>query len=160
MATCSQSPRLTQAQAPSLCGEWSRAKINAIRRGEEFAFFYTPETGSYWIAPFTSAYADNAPVQPTDEDEAQGDYDYGDGRLPRGITFYSGQAVEDTRSVLAAEEGNVGGAANMILFYPDGTCQDAELYLKNDKDLYIRVSIRSLTGVASVSELLSKPSVE
>lgn len=151
------SHRLRQS-ADLIRGEWGRAKVNAIRRGEEFAFFYVPDSGSYWIAPFNTAYADDAPT--TGDEETQGDYDYGDGQLPRGISFHTGTALEDSRSVFAAEDGNVGGAANMILFYPDGTCQDAELYLKNDRDLYIRVSIRSLTGVASVSDLLSEPKVE
>lgn len=151
-----KSQRLKKA-ADIVRGEWSRTKINAIRNGEEFAFFYEPETGTYWIAPFSSVYSEEGQSN-TVRSEAADNYDYGNGMLPRGIVFDVGQTVEDSRSMAANEEGSAAGTANMILFYPDGTCQDAELYLKNDEDLAIRISIRSLTGVASVGQLESRAS--
>lgn len=133
--------------------EWGRAKVSAIRNGEEFGFFYEPETGKYWIAPFSSVYIDQGPAN--GDQEAITNYDYGNGLLPKGIVFDSGQSIEDGRTELLADEEGIGNMSNTILFYPDGTSQDAELYLRNEADLYIRINMRSLTGVSSVSDVMT-----
>lgn len=134
--------------------EWGRAKVNAIRNGEEFAFFWEPETGVYWVAPFSSVYAGQSPDT---TQEAISNYDYGNGLLPRGVVFDSGESSEDARAQVLADGEGADGNANMILFYPDGTTQDAQIFLRNEKDLYVRVSLRALTGVSSVSDVMSKP---
>jgi hypothetical protein len=41
-----------------------------------------------------------------------------------------------------------GGALKPILFYPDGTSQDAIITLQNQKQAMIEVQLRGLTGRA------------
>lgn len=154
LQTAFKSQKLKKA-ADLVRGEWTTARINAMRQGEEFAFFYEPDTGTYWIAPFASVYSSSPPT--SQEQGTVGNYDYGKGQLPRDVLFHRGQAVEDTRSADLTAEG--GGTANMILFYPDGTTQDAEIFLKNERDHYIRLNLRALTGMPSTSDIMNSNEV-
>ncbi len=48
-----------------------------------------------------------------------------------------------------------------MLFYPDGTTSDARVALTNDdRNFFVVVSLRSLTGIAKVSELVTANEVE
>jgi hypothetical protein len=39
------------------------------------------------------------------------------------------------------------------LFYPDGTAQQAELRLSNERNWYVQINLRALTGTATVSDV-------
>ena len=39
-----------------------------------------------------------------------------------------------------------------VLFYSDGTTSDADVVLVNERNTAIRISLRGLTGIASVSD--------
>lgn len=140
--------------------DWGRARVQAIRSGTEWAFVYEPGTGRYAIAPYS-------PYQPPTignsiSAEEQGNFDYGEGMLPIGVRFDQGQATADTRSIALDAGGSGGGGADgagggsgvqTVLFYPDGTSQQMQLRLVNDRDWYVQIELRALTGTASVSDV-------
>jgi hypothetical protein len=88
-------------------------------------------------------------------------------RLPEGIQFLSGQTQTDTRlasSTTGAPTANSASAASStgepqpIVFYPDGSTSDACLVLTNER-FFVQVTLRGLTGMVRVSELLSSGEV-
>ena len=135
--------------------DWGRARVQAIRTGQEWAFVYEPSTGRYTIAPYSPYETPQIPA--TMPAESQGNFDYGDGLLPVGVRFDDAQVRADTRSESLGDSGGGGGssrpAASTILFYPDGTSQQARLRLVNDRAWYVQLDLRSLTGSATVSEV-------
>ena len=48
-----------------------------------------------------------------------------------------------------------GGAADPILFYPDGTSATARIVLGNSRNHFVVVELRGLTGIARSSDLLT-----
>jgi hypothetical protein len=78
-----------------------------------------------------------------------------DNLLPRGITFAAGEAISNSRSEFVTENSKSGssGSVRPILFYPDGTCQDARIVLINAKGDVKQVVLRSLTGSSRVTEV-------
>ena len=80
--------------------------------------------------------------------------------LPEGVLFAGGYFESDSRSMQLQQptQANLMGAGQNvapIYFYPDGTTSDAELILMNDQNVFIMITLRSLTGIAKVSDLLS-----
>ena len=74
--------------------------------------------------------------------------------------FAMGEVGSDMRSlqIQQAVQGSMLSnpqQASPILFYPDGTTSDARLILTNEQQRYVVVKLRSLTGIARVSQLLS-----
>ena len=47
-----------------------------------------------------------------------------------------------------------------IFFYPDGTSSTARLFVKNQRERYVKLTLRGLTGVVYVSGLLSGEQLE
>ena len=85
--------------------------------------------------------------------------------LPEGVVFATVDVQSDMRSLQLQQEtqGSVPGMPQSldqqsppVLFYPDGTTSDAKIALTNEyQRLYVVVSLRSLTGIVKVSELVS-----
>ena len=68
--------------------------------------------------------------------------------------------AEDQRQAAPLATGFTAGVAaemtSPILFYPDGTTSDAKLALTNaQQQVYVLVRLRSLTGIATVSDLMT-----
>ena len=83
-------------------------------------------------------------------------------QLPEGIRFFLGDAEQDARSEqvaadLQASPDAAGGGtwSAPVLFYSDGTTSTAEVILINDRNDAIRISLRGLTGIATVSDVFS-----
>lgn len=146
--------RLSRA-ADMVRSDWSRARVEAIRSGQEWAFFYVPGTGSYGISPYSPYQAPTVPAGVTPDQDARSNFDYGGGQLPRGVIFNQSNVQSDTRSQALDESGGGAGAnaAQTILFYPDGTAQQAELRLSNERNWYVQINLRALTGTATVSDV-------
>jgi type II secretory pathway pseudopilin PulG len=82
--------------------------------------------------------------------------------LPDGVNFASGDVSssddqsDPTQQLPSAADttaGSQSGWSEPILFYIDGTCSNARLVLKNDRDFSIEVTLRGLTGVTTVGEI-------
>jgi prepilin-type N-terminal cleavage/methylation domain-containing protein len=122
-------------------------RVRAIKSGDVYAFFYKPNSGEYWVAPVTSGFRTLASgVTPSQQH-----------LLENEITFIAGETQQDGRS--KAETENVAAAFNSfrpILFYADGTTQDAVVILQTKRGLQIKLELRGLTGVAAKSRILSE----
>lgn len=76
-----------------------------------------------------------------------------DGVLPRSVRFAAADAISNFRSEFETQRAGGGGSSSVrpILFYPDGTCQDARVILVNDRGEMKQVVLRSLTGTSRIS---------
>jgi hypothetical protein len=85
--------------------------------------------------------------------------------LPEGIVFVASDTTQEAREVLAVQGTNAlqnqdDSMSSPIFFYPDGTSSTARLFVKNPRERYVKLSLRGLTGVVYVSDLLSGEEVE
>jgi len=130
-----------------------QARVRAIRTGEEHAVYYTPRGSWFNVAPY-SQFAQQAGLA----SQAQRKVDNGTytnferDLLPIGVRFTSTETQQNSRSAAVLSDGGGGGGDNnqisMILFYPDGTSQDAVMLMQNERNLFIKLQLRGLTGLA------------
>lgn len=140
--------------------EMGRARVQAIRTGKVFAFVYNEGQSQLAVRQFDQlAQAGSIPhferaggaAQGGMADGRAGNMDYSNEELPRGVRFVTGQAIDDIRSQYeAASAGGSNGKLKPILFYPDGSSQDAQVILANERGDVTRVILRGLTGSARV----------
>ena len=86
-------------------------------------------------------------------------------KLPEDVTFASAQARFDTRALEIEEEANQQQTAltqwsQPLLFYPDGTSSQARITLANPRGEAVQVTLRKLTGMATVSELTTLEAID
>jgi prepilin-type N-terminal cleavage/methylation domain-containing protein len=142
--------------------EWMRTRVRAMTTGLTHAFRFQPETGQFQIEcvggldaelEATQAMDFGVPIQPslpTGETDMPG--------LPEGVVFLTSQTMLDTRGMMVqsqVESTAPADSSNPIYFYPDGTTSDAQLLLRNEHELYVMVQLRGLTGVTTVSDVLT-----
>lgn len=130
---------------------FSNARVQAIRTGDIYGFFYRTGSGEYWVAPMVTGFRSLANgTTPTAHQYV----------LENDIVFVSGETAEDARSAatqeLAAAESDQFSQFRPILFYPDGTAQNANIFLQARNGLLIQVSLRGLTGTATRSGFLDE----
>jgi type II secretory pathway pseudopilin PulG len=128
---------------------FDRARVQAIRTGNVYAFLYEPGTSSYTISPLINAYS---LVNPSLSGGASGSPAIK--QLPQGLVFAGSAVSEDARAQFESEGASLA-ARNMtpILFYPDGTSQDAYVLVANDQGHQIRIRLRGLTGMSSAARV-------
>lgn len=127
-----------------------QARVKAIRTGEIHAVFIN-EGGSWFnVAPFSQAQVQAQIVAQRQMFANSGvQNDFEEDLLPQGVLFAGSQAAVDSRAAEALGGGD-GGGLRPILFYPDGTSQDARVVLQNEKNQVIEVQLRGLTGLSTV----------
>lgn len=90
--------------------------------------------------------------------------------LPEGVLFVEALKTGDVRDQLVQQNNNdagltspLGGGVDLLtqggiplMFYPDGTSSTARVVVTNGQDAFVVLDLRGLTGVASVSDLLSQ----
>lgn len=148
--------------------QWTKTRVAAMKNGQMYVFRYVTASDEYAIEPWT-ADADAleaAPQALLDESPELLRVDTGKARplgiagqrLPEGIQFYLGETQMDARlAQITAEAGTLmapGDSVPPIVFYPDGSTSDARVVLTNER-FFVEVSLRGLTGMVRVSELLS-----
>ena len=140
--------------------EMGRARVKAIRSGKIHAFVYNLGQSQMAVRQFDElvlAGTIDHFVSTGSSDRRSSDLDYSGENLPRGIRFAAGMAVADARSAFAAEEaGSATGKMTPILFYPDGSSQDAQIVLVNEAGDAVQIILRGLTGSARVARLDSR----
>jgi len=147
--------RLRQA-ADVVRTAWTRARVEAMSSGCTYVFSHGLESDAYRVEELQSV-----EYVPETADE-----DYGEvgspasHALPEGCRFVGGETRLDDRAAMAfgedaPPEADADGTAwsDPILFYPDGTTSDATVVLENEYHRRIELSLRGLTGVATVGEL-------
>ena len=137
--------------------QMNRARIKAMKSGEVYGFFYEPQGTTYRIAEFNAQAQDiieNGSGNRNDDDEVQSNYDFDGDRLPRDIKFVGHSIQDDARAKAVIAETNLdSGQLFPILFYPDGTSQNATLVLENRDGDLMSVILRGLTGTTRVRKI-------
>ena len=142
-----------RAAADVVRSRFSEARVNAIETGDIYGLFYMPGQGDYFVAPMTQGFRSiQSGRQPNSEPQI----------LENGIVFAAGETVQDSRSIEATENSTQQyGSMRPVLFYPDGTSQDAVVLLQSERtSAMIQVELRGLTGTSSKSRILDPAEVQ
>jgi prepilin-type N-terminal cleavage/methylation domain-containing protein len=137
-----------KSAAETIRGAWNNARSDAMMTGEIHLFRYEPGSGNYavqrWINADTSSSSGPSAGSTTASDEPLS--------LPDEVEFLAGEQV-DARAAYEAEamSGAETGSAPSVMFYPDGSTSTVELEIANIYDTRVRISMRGLTGVVTVS---------
>ncbi|MDB2686793.1 hypothetical protein N9Y42_06235 [Mariniblastus sp.] len=131
-----------------------QARVQAIRSGKVFAFFYQRNGQWFDVAPLENHDQLSSQQNRNGQVSVQ-DRDLSDNWLPREVRFVAGETQLDSRSETAKE---ASGAASIdaVLFYPDGTSQDAKLYVQDQRGRQMAVELRGLTGLAKSIRTVSQ----
>jgi type II secretory pathway pseudopilin PulG len=153
--------------------EWVRARVEAMSSGRTCVFRCNANGDGYSIEAHSSeddVGSDAALAGPSDASTADpADSRSQHRRLAEKIRFVAEQATAASPSAgQPAGFGNQspapgtgssaaadGSSEAPIFFYADGTCSDAQLGLENEYGHTVTLSLRGLTGVVTVSEVLS-----
>lgn len=133
--------------------EFGKARVRTMRTGDIHAFFFVPGSNQFTVAKYT----EQQELDMTDISNPTnlGQYQFFKGLLPTDVFFSAGDIVADSQAQLADElAGSTGsGGVQRILFYGDGTSQNAKLTLTHKNGSSIQVTLRGITGVASVGRV-------
>ena len=143
------SHQITKA-ADLVRAEMNEARLQSMRTGEVYGFFYFPESGNYKTAPFNDEM--NRILQDSNrrrDSATSTNFEFGDGLLPSGILFADGETIDDARAESEFQENAVSTDVRPILFYPDGTSQSARLLLKNYEEDFVEIKLRGMTGTST-----------
>jgi len=112
--------------------EMGRARVEAIKTGEIHALFFLPQGNWFNVARFSQIYTG-----------------YEDNVLPPRIQFLGSSMEVDSRDAQTLGEVKIDGdSIQPVLFYPDGTAQDATVYIQDNRRNRYAVVLRGLTGSA------------
>jgi type II secretory pathway pseudopilin PulG len=166
---------------------WAQARAKAVETGVPCQFRFEPETGKARVEAWTGVPTDGAtptstattspaastPAAPVADPAAtvsstsptdSGDMPAIELQLAEPITFYNGQSrVEDPLSHEARVDSLTANRASLstpILFFPDGSSSQAEVTLVNDRQQYLRLTLRGLTGTARASSVLGRDELD
>lgn len=153
--------------ADQVLAAWSDARVQAIQTGQTHEFLFQPETSLFRVQLWQvrpDSVADPTLVAPVANDSTQSVWTPYEAELPEEIMFAKGDAIAlDAANGRTVETLNQSGESTWsapILFFPDGSTSSASLLLKNERRLFQRVTLRALTGVARVSDVLTEDQVE
>lgn len=175
---------ITSLAAPSVGRAWDRyrvklagdqlrtafthAHVEAMRTGQIQVLRFELGGSTYYLQPWMAgdeainvskeeAYEQTTPqyqVEPVEEE-----------KLPDDVTFEYAQARFDTRALEIQDEASQQQTAQTqwsqpILFYPDGTSSQAKITVANPRGEAVQITLRKLTGLASVGELTTLEALE
>jgi type II secretory pathway pseudopilin PulG len=173
------SVRLRRA-GDQVLSRWAHVRALAIETGQTQQFRFTPESSAFVVEAWTllpaddgvarssqslpNARADDAKSQTAGAMTGPNGMPLRNGTLPEPITFHSGQiavtGLAADESGRAPLEDSAQAASTPILFFPDGTSSDASVTLMSDKQQYVRLTLRGLTGVGRSSDVLSRDELD
>jgi Tfp pilus assembly protein FimT len=153
---------------------WAKARVLAMESGQTYAFRYQPSGNTYVVQPWLTdedylesdqINAGGVPLagtgstdplsSPLTSEPAPQTYNE---VLPESIYFMASETEADMRAaMLVDDQNNLASLAEWsspVFFYSDGTTSTARLVLANSRQLHAVVTLRGLTGVTHVSELL------
>ncbi len=152
---------------------WSDARVQAVQTGQTHEFLFQGESGFYRVQPWqvqldVGAVMDPTVADPVADDSTQAVWLPYEAELPEEIVFAKGDAITldaaNERTVEMLNETLKGGSERAwsapILFFPDGSTSSASLLLSGERRLFQRVTLRALTGVARVSDVLTEDEAE
>lgn len=126
-----------------------QARVQAIRSGEVHAVFFINSRGWFDVAPLSKFREIKSASSQGQANQTPGTRsDFEENLLPQGCQFIASQTSMDSRTAAAMSDSNAANQMEMILFYPDGTSQDARVQIQNDMGDVWQVELRGLTGLA------------
>lgn len=136
--------------ADRLRAAMGKARISAIKKGDVYAVFVARGGNWYDVGPYANSQAQIARAQRQVQIvEGRANTGFEENVLPNGVIFSGGQSATDSRSTqLIAEFGDQGNGLQQVLFYPDGTSQDASVVMQNQLGGLVEVQLRGLTGIS------------
>ena len=170
--------------------EWSHARIKAMETGRTYVFKYQPELQNFKIEPWHleddylesshvvqgmagGAFAGANRIQANSASSSSGIYSPTSttatstvelGKLPESVVFVGSETELDDRSAFLSTTMSGGERdviwSDPIFFYPDGTSSTARILIRNSRARYLMVSVRGLTGVVHVSDLLTMEEIQ
>jgi prepilin-type N-terminal cleavage/methylation domain-containing protein len=130
---------------------WGKARVQAMTTGQTHVFRFQYETNQYVVAVWDSGEGMTEASTTTTVAERPG-------ALPDGIVFHAAEKLADVR---ASETDDAGGqTAPQIFFFPDGTTSTAQVLITNNKDRFLKVRLRGMTGIAQMGEVVSAEELE
>ena len=132
----------------------ARARLEAIESGRVYQFRFQPGRRKFEVAVKSSlGLDDESDHQRADDDQPL------QGELPSGVCFHDQQAAkrpgdDETASGVDFEETGSAGWSEPILFYPNGRTTSARIWLAGERDYYLDVMLRGVTGSATVGQLV------
>ena len=124
-----------------------QARVQAIRTGDVHAFFYQRNGQWYDVAPL----ADHQRLtgqRSSGQSPSNHERELSDNWLPRQVFFVAAETLNDARSE-STREASGGAPIDAILFYPDGTAQDARILVQDERGRTMAVELRGLTGMTN-----------
>ena len=170
--------------------EWTKARVWAMESGQTYVFRYQPSGNQYVVQPLNSqenyvessltTLSNTASLPAGAANNVPGNtvanmpgIMAADGSttgvqakvLPENVGFAASETTTDMRGELLAAEDMSGVAtdpqwSSPIFFYPDGTTSTARLVLGNQRQRYVVLTMRGLTGVIHVSGLLTSEELQ
>lgn len=134
-----------------------KARVKAIKEGDVYAVFVAQGSNWFDIGPFANS---RNQIARANRDQnmlsVQGNSGFNENILPGGVTFVATEVLSDSRGaeVLSGTE-SAGGGLQQVLFYPDGTSQNASIVLRNDLGGIVEIQLRGLTGISKSVRLKS-----
>lgn len=156
--------RRLHVAADTLRTEWARARNRAIAEGQTVRFQYTLGERGYSIDQGDTTTSSAGPSELDTDLLAEVEDSESGPLLPEGVTFFTAEVTDELEDSLGLDESLVADlgqdpSCTPLLFYPDGSTSTARVVLKNEHDRCIEVTLRGLTGVASVGEVFSAEGV-
>ncbi len=153
--------------ADQVLAAWTEARIQSVQTGETHQFLFQSETGLYRVEPWQAGIEPGTAsldVAPVANDATKPLWLPYEAQLPEKILFIEGDGLTiegaNGRTVETLNQGTSSAWSTPILFFPDGTTSSASLLLRNERQLYQRITLRSLTGVARASDVLTRDEAE
>ncbi len=159
---------------------WSEARTRSIEAGLIYQFRFQPEGNKFRVERWTGGLDEDpllgestaletedaeavAEATGVSTEEAELASWTLEATLPEQISFSSAEAVskDETgqRQVMRLDQATSTEWSEPILFYPDGRAAAASVLLKNNKEVFCRATLRSLTGVGRASGILGRDDV-
>ncbi len=138
---------------------FNRARVEAMTSGVARAFHFVPSTGNYSVdivQDGSEAVEGNGTTTNTGTSRTSGSAcTY---TLPDGFVFQTAERTLDSRASMAESALSGTGidtSTPPVLFYPDGTASEATVTIANQYGRSIAVSLRGLTGISRLGEVMS-----
>ena len=125
-----------------------QARVQAIRTGDVHAFFYQRNGQWYDVAPLADHQRLTGQRSSGGQSPSNHERELSDNWLPRQVFFVAAETLNDARSE-STREASGGAPIDAILFYPDGTAQDARILVQDERGRTMAVELRGLTGMTN-----------
>lgn len=126
------------------------ARVKAIKEGDVYAVFVARGGNWFDVGPFANSKQQIARAQ-RDQNlvNQQGNSGLEANLLPNGVIFVGSDVLPDARAAeVLSGTGEAGNGLQQVLFYPDGTSQDASVVMQNQIGGLVEIQLRGLTGLS------------